>query len=393
MNATKTSNNINFDGLGRFREKGYCSSTYGNFLIGFCAKTQDSFFYVNVLQFAIVTLMYLNVGKGRYWKILFYAAIGGFVGSLIENGTVAYLCRESEKESNVPRFKVITFFLAEFCWIVEEFSVPFLNLTKMKAFSKGKANKVVNYAIFGLFILFVTFRFGIGYYRMSSGLLSTNMTKFYHSLAFAVMALADMICTFGILYFVKKNNSQEHIKSSNINHYIKRSSYIILVCVDIVGVCLSLFNFLIERFEIPEEYLTPFHCIKCSFTLILACDALLFKYSVNTSSNHESSSYYRYGDTYNYNNSTKTVNNRSRNNYNIDLTNKSQNNQLSSISPYNYPSIDYIKSDVGSYQSKSIIKNYTNIKPSQSSTAYDTTLDSDKTYQSSQFGFLNSKNY
>ncbi|ORY09799.1 hypothetical protein LY90DRAFT_708961 [Neocallimastix californiae] len=306
-------------------------------------------------QFAIVTLMYVNVGKGKILANIIYAALAGCIGSIIENGTVAYLCRKSEVENNIPRFKVITFFIAEFCWIVEEFSVPLLNLTKMKAFSKGKATKIVNYIIFGLLALFIIFRFGIGYHRMSSGLLSNNKIKAFHSLAFGVMAVADLICTFGILYFVKKHNQQENINTSNINHYIKRSSYIILVCVDVVGVCLSLFNFLIEHFGIPGEYLTPFHCVKCSFTLILACDALLFKYSVNTSSVHDSSNY-RYADSYNYNSSFKNYNNKSRSNYNIDISNKSQNNPLS----------NYGKSDSNNFQTKN----------------------SENTYQTQQFGFL-----
>jgi len=350
---------------------------YKTFLIGLCSKLQDSFFFVNILQFAIVTLMYVNVGKGRYWKILFYAAIGGFVGCIIENGTSAFLCTESELKKE--RFMVIPFFLTEFCWVVEEYSIPFLNLTKMKAFSKGKATKIVNYFIILLFAVFVGFRFSIGYFRMSSGLLTTNKTRQYHSYAFSVMALADLTCTIGILYFVTQHNKQEAVKNSSINHYIKRSSYIILVCVDIVGVCLALFNALIEKFGIAGEYLIPFHCIKCAFILILSCDALLFKYSVNTSSINNDSSNYRYGESY-YNSSYKSYNNKSRNNYNIDVvSNKSLNN-------YSYN--DY-KSEPSLYQTKSIVKNYTNIKPSPTATLFDAaTPDSEKTYPAQSFGFL-----
>eukprot|EP00833_Pecoramyces_ruminatium_P013995 jgi/Orpsp1_1/1188027/evm.model.d7180000061939.1 len=315
-------------------------------MVGFCSKMQDSFFFVNVLQFAIVTLMYVNVGKGRYWQILFYAAIAGCVGSIIENGTVAYVCTVNEE--NTPRYRHIPFFLAEFCWVIEEYSIPFLNLTKMKAFSKGKTSRIINYIISGLFVLFVIFRFCIGYHRMTSGLLTNDKIKLFHSFAFAVMATADIICSFGILYFVKKHNQHEALKNSNINHYIKRSSYMILLCVDVVGVCLSIFNFVIERYKIPGDYLTPFHCIKCAFILILACDALLFKYSVNTSSINESSGNYKYGqgESYVYSSNYKNFN-KSRNNHTFDMSNKSQNN----ITPYNNYSLDYGKID-SSYQTK-----------------------------------------
>ncbi|OUM62243.1 hypothetical protein PIROE2DRAFT_69522 [Piromyces sp. E2] len=163
-------------------ESGTCDSkAYDTFLDGLFTKIQDAFFYVNVLQFAIVTLMYLNIGKGRYWKLLFYAATAGFVGCLIENGTVAYICRK-EDEYNFDKYKtVIPFFITEFCWVVEEYTIPFLNLTKMKVFSKGKLAKLIDYVILGLFPVFVACRFYIGYNRMTHGVLATKETKYGHN--------------------------------------------------------------------------------------------------------------------------------------------------------------------------------------------------------------------
>jgi len=281
---------------------------------------------------------------------------------------------------------VIPFFIAEFCWVVEEYSIPFLNLTKMRAFSRGKLSKVINIFIMGLFPVFVTFRFYIGYNRMKDGVLTTKQTKYGHSLAFAVMAVADITCTFSILYFVKKHNSQEAMKATNnITNYIKRSSYIILICVDIVGVLLAVTNSITEKFpQIPGSIVNPLHCIKCSFILILASDALLFKYGVNTSSNHESS-----GNYYNYS-SNKKSRNYLENTSNISYKSKSQN--MSSITPYNYPSLDFNKTNESNnpYQGKSIVKNYTNIKPT---TSFDTSPNSDNTYTSPNFGFLYQKDY
>jgi len=81
---------------------GTCANKpYPTFIDGMFIKIQDAFFYVNVLQFAIVTLMFVNVGKGRYWRILFYAAVAGFVGVVIENSTVAYMCREAVKDKKI----------------------------------------------------------------------------------------------------------------------------------------------------------------------------------------------------------------------------------------------------------------------------------------------------
>jgi len=367
---------------------GTCNAKpYKSFMDGIWLKFKMLFFYVNVLQFALVTLMYVNVGKGRYWKILFYAAAAACLGCIIENSTVSFICREDVKNRDFQN--VYTFFIAEFCWVINEYAIPFLNLTKMKAFSKGKTAKFVNFVIIGLFPVFVAFRFYIGYNRMKYGLLTTSHTKYGHSFAFAVMAVADIICTIAILYFVRKHNSQEAVKTTNITNYVKRSSYVILLCVDIIGVLLAITNSLTEKFHsIPGSLVNPFHCIKCSFILILASDALLFKYSVNTSSVHGSSGNY-------YNRYTKSRNNYidSNSNNNMSLKNKSQSNTLTNITnitPYNYPTLDFNKNEPSiPYQSKSIVKNYTNIKIPPS--FYENSPDSDLTYSSPSFGFLYQK--
>jgi len=372
------------DGFIRFTSEGFCpSKPFISFLDGLLSKFDDANFFTNVLQFGLVSLMYFNVGKGRYWKILFYAGIAGLIGTLIEKSSIAYVCRKSDIHNERPH--IYGFFLAEVFWIVKEYAIPFLNLTKMKVFSKGKASHVLNIIIYGLFIAFVGARFYIGYRRYKDGVLNNTRIKYGHMVAFSIMAIADLICTLGILYFVNTHNKQEYIKANNIDHYIKRSSYIILLCVDVVSVFLAILNGITEHYkeQFPNSFVKPFHSIKCSFILILACDALLFKYSVNTSSARDSNNY-RYGE---YN--TKS------HNYNYEASmNKSQNNPLASVTPYNYPTLDYGKSDSisGSYQSKSIIKNYTNIKPSPSSTLYDASPGSDKILPSQSFGFLYQSN-
>ncbi|OUM63971.1 hypothetical protein PIROE2DRAFT_9432 [Piromyces sp. E2] len=118
---------------------------------------------------------------------------------------------------------------------------------------------------------------------MKYGVLTTKETKYGHAAAFSVMAFSDILCTIAILYFVRRNNSQEEM-----THYIKRSSYIILICVDGVGILLAIMNGITEYFDsIPGSYVNPLHCIKCSFTLILSVDALLFKYSHTINTIHD----------------------------------------------------------------------------------------------------------
>jgi len=261
---------------------GTCSNGFSGFLDGLFTKIQDTFFFVFVLQFGLVSLMYYNIGRGKYWKILFWASLANFYGAIVENSTVAFICRESVKDKEYKW--VFPFLLAEIGWIIGEYSIPILNLTKMKTFSEGIFEKIVYYLIMGLFLpLFIACRLFIGYNRMKYGVLTTTETKYGHAAAFSIMAISDVTCTIAILYFVRKNNSQEEI-----THYIKKTSYTILLCVDVVGILLAVANGISEYFDcIPGSTVNPFHCIKCSVILILAVDALLFKYNHTMNTIHE----------------------------------------------------------------------------------------------------------
>eukprot|EP00833_Pecoramyces_ruminatium_P000448 jgi/Orpsp1_1/1174480/evm.model.c7180000050289.1 len=174
----------------------YTSTCYGknfqNLTDGFLKQFQDSFFYANVIQFIIVGIMYLNMGNGKYWKILFYAASAGMLGSVIENFTVSYICLEDHKDKN---FKVVPFLLNEFFWSLTQYAVPLLNLIKMDAFSKGKYCNIIRYIIFGLFIPFFLIRFNIGYVRMIKGYLFDENINNIHNYSFCISAIADLICS------------------------------------------------------------------------------------------------------------------------------------------------------------------------------------------------------
>jgi len=269
---------------------------YKTAIYGFFSQFQDSYFYSNFIQFIIVVLMYLNIGNGKYWKVLFYSSIAGLVGALIENSTLGYICQESQINKT---YKIVPFFISEFFWIVCEYSIPMLNLIKMKAFGKGKVANIINYIVLGMFIPFAFCRFKIGYERMELGYLHNRNIRKLHGYAFFTIAVADMICTFSILYFVKLHN-QQTFATSNVSDYIKKSSYIILITVDVVSFALSFLNILtnsgVAESIVPSSIIVPFHCFKSTFLLILAVDALLFKYGINVTSMNASSSGNNYKD-------------------------------------------------------------------------------------------------
>ncbi|ORX47808.1 hypothetical protein BCR36DRAFT_371448 [Piromyces finnis] len=332
---------------------GTCNSNPIPFIEGFFGKFQDSFCYTFFLQFIVVSLLYYNVGKGKYWKILFYASLAGILGAFIENITVAYICSSNNNFNNI-----IPLLINEVFWISNEYAIPLLNLIKMKAFARGLLAEITKYIIIGLSIPFMTFRLSIGFERMSRGYLRDKLINSYHGYCFAIMAIADIICTFAILYFVRLNNKKVFvIATSNVNNYIKHSSYTILVIVDVVSALLSIIDIFSNvgpfKDKFSDKLFTPLHCLKCSFILILAIDAFIFKYDANINSQNGSNGNTKFngGNTYR---SCIT-------NHNI---NKNKNkNTLLNISSYNSAyKYEYLKPDYGTLNNnnKAIIKNYSN---------------------------------
>jgi len=358
---------------------------------GFLGEFKDSYLFTFVIQFMIVGLMHYNVGRGRYWRLLFYSSIAGLCGAVIEHATVTYICRKSA--INEPDSFNIMFLLNEVFWIINEYSIPYLNLIKMNAFSKGKKATYIKYSIYGLTVPFIFFRLLIGIERAKRGYLYDQNIGVFHGYAFLFMAMADLTCTFSILYFVRQQKKRMVIQTSNINHFVKHSSYTILITVDIISAILALLDFTINdsytKDWIPEKYVLPFHCLKNAFVLILAADALIFKYSVNSSSANSSGNKHSYGGG-NSSYSRYRSNNKSYlTGYGPESSNQNMKfNQSSVISisnPYNATSTtdnNYFSKvmENPSLNTKSIVKNYTH------NSSFDN--DSPGIYPQQNFGFL-----
>ncbi|OUM63970.1 hypothetical protein PIROE2DRAFT_9431 [Piromyces sp. E2] len=90
---------------------GTCSKAFSGFFDGLFTKIQDTFFFVLILQFGLVALMYVNIGRGKYWKILFWSSLANCLGGIVENSTIAFICRESTKDKDYKW--VFTFLIAE----------------------------------------------------------------------------------------------------------------------------------------------------------------------------------------------------------------------------------------------------------------------------------------
>jgi len=299
---------------------------YSTVMTGVYKRFKDTFFFSYIIQFFLVFLMYMNAGSGKYWKVLYYASLAGVIAALFENFTLAYICSGDRIDGKDP---VITFLLGEVFWIITEYSIPYLNLIKMKAIAKSGTAKTISYVIYALFVPFMLSRFAIGFSRYKKGYLSDEKIEELHGFAFLIMGVADLICTIFIIIFVNRYNNRSSTHGNDLTNHIQQSSYTILIAVDVVSLLLSILYLVITWVNRGKDSKTlinerksstmadifstdsplPLHCVKSVFLLILATDALLFKYGASNNTSLRDSS----GNvTTNINESSVRVTNKSR---------------------------------------------------------------------------------
>jgi len=275
---------------------GYCPrKPYSGFLAGIGDKFDEAKFYTNILQLPLIALMYLNVNKReKYWKIIVYASMAGIIATLIEAGGIAYVCRRAD--INNPRPRMFTFFISEIFWIFNEYFICFLNLIKIKKFyNGGRITKISNYVVFALFILVSDIRLYIGFLKARNGVLINDQIKHWHYYSYGFTGLANFYC-----YIIDKRMKRKiKNKSTDVSYPVHRTTCSTLIFVQVISILYLQTVCLTEHYS-KREFFSNSCCklftnIKCSFTLILACEAFLTKYHVNTSQSDSSkctSSYY-----------------------------------------------------------------------------------------------------
>jgi len=278
---------------------------YNNFIEGINYQTNDTLFFSYIIQFMLISLMYYYVGKGKYWKVLYYASIAGLLGAILEHSTLAVICQKNKKKQNG---RVYIFLIEEFLWIVCEYSIPIINLIKMESLTTGKKFKIIKLLIAILFVPYSIVRIFNGYDRMMKGYLNTRYSKYCLSIAYSALSIADIICTISIIHLAKIKGKKGRLNTTFIS-LIKNSSYTVLVAVDIVNLILSflyIINTLIPGNTILRSFTSLFHCFKSVFLLILSTDALIFKYEYNY---YNSESVFQSEDNCSFNNDRTPVNN------------------------------------------------------------------------------------
>jgi len=242
-------------------------------LTNFLYSINKSLFYAFIIQIILVAYGYFRVGRNAYWRVLYISSWCGLVGSIIENICIAW----TEHPNNTNRYIYLLYIINEPFWIVSEFTIPYVNMMKVSVLIMKKKKTMLNIYISILFILFVVFRIKIGILRYKEKEVFNDIIYRAHGYSFLTMAVAELSCTLLLIksltidYEIAKRKGH----NGNIFNYSKRSSYFILLVIDICGFILAILSMLSDY--TVKAFLVLFHCLKSNFVLILAVDALILK--------------------------------------------------------------------------------------------------------------------
>eukprot|EP00833_Pecoramyces_ruminatium_P003739 jgi/Orpsp1_1/1177771/evm.model.c7180000062775.2 len=242
-------------------------------LINFLYRINDSLFYAFIIQIILVSYCYFKVGKNLYWKVLYYSSWFGLCGAIIEKICIVW----TEHPNNNNNFVYVLYIINEPFWIISEYTIPYLNMIKLKAIISKKKGIILKIYIGILFTMFVLFRIRIGVLRYQEKEAFNNKIYHAHGFSFMTLAVAEFSCTIFLLRQLSKdyNIAKRKGHNGNIYEYSKKSSYFILLVIDICGFILAILS-MISNYTI-KAFLVVFHCLKSNFVLILAVDSLVFK--------------------------------------------------------------------------------------------------------------------
>lgn len=255
------------------------SSNFGNLLACSFWSFQESYCHIYIIQVLLVGFGYFCVGKGRYWKTLFYASIAGLCGFFFQ---LIGLC------SSFNFF----LFIGELCMIFSDFSIPFLNMVKLEAIIPNRRAKYLKIALAIPFLLFSTFKIIVGYLRTTEDAFTSKDILSFNGYANAILAITELLCT--TLILIKMTEDYKMAKSRGLNGNIykisKNSSYFTLLFVDLFGTVSAVLSIFAHNLpKIIYNATIPLLIIQSCFILLLAVDALIFKVKSFDSRNNNSS--------------------------------------------------------------------------------------------------------
>jgi len=152
-----------------------------------------------------------------------------------------------------------------------------INMIKLSVLIMKKKKIILNIYICILFILYVVFRIRIGILRYREKEVFNDTIYRAHGYSFMTIAIAEFSCTLLLIksltidYEIAKRKGH----NGNIYNYSIRSSYFILLAIDICGFILAILSMLSDY--TIKAFLVVFHCLKSNFVLILSIDALILK--------------------------------------------------------------------------------------------------------------------
>ncbi|OUM60430.1 hypothetical protein PIROE2DRAFT_13817 [Piromyces sp. E2] len=278
---------------------------------------KDCLFYAAIVQYVMITYMYVRVGKGKMWQIFYYGSLSLFFGQVIE-----HLLMPLTQFKDVYKYAFLCYIPLETFYVIAEYCIPFINYLKLKAVSRNNYTNKIKILLIIVFPLFAACRYLMGIYRYIKKDVNPDVVRNYKGASSSIIAVLDLLISILIIFELRQNLGMErmqkkYLQKTSVYTYIRKSNYAVLILIDFVGFILS---FLSYSYVSPNimDIVMPFQTLKDNFLLILAIDAVIFKV-----------------DCFKMLSSGKTVNPNGKGSYSNSYTGISTSNVNNSVSNFN----------------------------------------------------------
>ncbi|KAI9324938.1 hypothetical protein DFJ73DRAFT_870917 [Zopfochytrium polystomum] len=235
---------------------------------------------------ALIMYCYSFSQRKSLWNVLFVHALSGFLGTIIENVWVAAANCKIMVPGDTSSSYAYVLLINELNWIPHESSIIIYSYIKTRVILKSAVmEKIVNYFLGIVFLLYVACRANIGRLRFQHNFLSDDDIALAHNYVYILWIIADVVLFVLLIWNVVDHLSKSLTSSGKIIKTLLNSSLPRFAVILFNTMVLSVLNFVLRNPGLdPQSVLTLKNLskftslVKGTYPTLMLLDVLMTKF-------------------------------------------------------------------------------------------------------------------
>ncbi|KAI9319558.1 hypothetical protein DFJ73DRAFT_769572 [Zopfochytrium polystomum] len=196
---------------------------------------------------ALIMYCYSFSQRKSLWNVVLVHAVSGFLGTIIENVWVAAANCKIMVPGDTASSYAYVLLVNELNWIPHESTIIVYSYLKTRVILKGvMLERMVNYFLGGVFLLYVACRANIGRLRFQHNLLSDDDIALAHNYVYILWIIADVVLFVLLIWNVVDHLSKSLAASSKVIKTLLNSSLPRFAVILFNTMVLSVLNFVLR---------------------------------------------------------------------------------------------------------------------------------------------------